>query len=112
MFFVVVVVVGTLFLITSSVIPAILPPLLPQGTIKLLLAQFDIDHIMCLTHPIAQLVSSGHSGLVARLDHPCPEIIGAHPTRVQLGKCGDELFHDRLGGRRGFGRVLGGHGVE
>lgn len=67
---------------------------------------------MRLAHPPSQPVPSLHPRLVPLDRHPRPEIVRAHPARIQLREQREELAHLGLLRRRRPGRVRGGDGVQ
>lgn len=67
--------------ITSSVLPARPPPLLPLVAVKHFLPKFHVDRVVSLAHPPSKLVSVADFWLVAIL-HPRSEVVCAYPTRV------------------------------
>ncbi len=67
---------------------------------------------MGLAHPGPQLFAPSHARLVAGPPHPVPEIVGAHPARVELREQMHELLHVTLLYGGGLFRVAGGDAVE
>lgn len=100
--------------ITPTILPPRPPPLLPKPTIKLLLPQLPVNLIMRLTHPPPKLLPPTQLRLIppTRVRHPRPEIVRAHPARVQLGKEPQEALHVLLVLCGGLFGVCGGHGVQ
>lgn len=66
--------------IASPILPPSPPPLLPLGTVKCRLPKLDIDFVVRLAEPVAELVSAS-SFNVSLLD-VLLEIFGADPTGV------------------------------
>ncbi len=95
-----------------SILPTILPPLLPLRTVKLGLSQLHIHRIMRPAHPEPKHILAFHPGRIARLRHPVPKVVGAHPAGVELREEGEELLHFRLECRWGGVGVGGCEGME
>ena len=86
--------------------PPILPPLPPPRAVKLGLPQLAIHIVMRAAHPAAQpLLPRRVDGLAP---HPGPEVVGAHPARVQPAEEREEAGH--VGALRGRGLLGVGRG--
>jgi hypothetical protein len=75
---------GQARLVAPTVLPAGPPPLLPEVTVKLGLAQLPIHCIVGAAQPFPEVVTARSADLL--LLHIFLEVLGAHPARVQLGE--------------------------
>jgi len=70
--------------VATAVFPTRLPPLFPFCTIEDWLAQPAIDVVMRIAQPLGELLLA--RGLNRGLVRVATEVLGAHPTRVELGE--------------------------
>lgn len=75
-------------LIAAPVLPPRPPPLLPLGAVKDRLAELDVDIVVRITEPLAELAAA--AGLHGILADVRAKVVGTNPARVQLRKELDE----------------------
>jgi len=95
--------------VASSVLPPSPPPLFPLGAVEDGLAQFPVDVVVRLAHPVAEL--SPAVRLDGALCEVCLEVLGTNPAGVEFGEEFEEALDVGLLAGRGFSRVLRGDGV-